>query len=160
MNSWKNYIWKVPLYCWIAGIIDFHLSLRMLSWTLLRLPDGTITSDNTKSIIVYAIIFMVSFFIGGFVFFRKMTKKEIFYSTSVLTVYGILLALVQKMFHITSGFAVMWMLHLWQPFEMFSFFSQLLSNLGVNLWVVIFIEIFTPYLFIFFGKKKIFTAVF
>jgi membrane-associated HD superfamily phosphohydrolase len=155
MNSWKNYIWKVPLYCFISGIIDFHLSVKMLSWTLIRLPAGSVTSDNTKAIIVYGIIFMVSLLIGGFVFFRKMTKRELFYSTSVLVIYGILLALVQKMFHITSGFAVMWMLYLWRPFEMFTFILQLLLNLGINTWVVIFVEIFTPYLFILFGKKQI-----
>lgn len=155
MNSWKNYIWKVPLFCWIVGIIDFELSIRMLSWSIVRLPDGTITSDNTKAIIVYGIIFIVSLLIGGFVFFRKMTKKEIFYSTSVFVIYGVLLVLVQKMFNITTGVAAIRMIYLWRPFEMFTFFSQLFIHFGVGIWGATFIEIFTPYLFILFGKKKI-----
>lgn len=153
MSSWKNYIWKVPLFCVISGIIDFHLSVRMLLWSIVRLPDGTVTSDNTKVTIVYAIIFVACLLIGGFVFFRKMTKEEIFYSTSIFVVYGLLLALIQKLFHITSGVAALWMIYLWRPFEMFTFVSQLLINLGVNIWGTILIEIFTPYLFILFGKK-------
>ena len=89
-KSW----WKVPLYCIVASWICFQLEVRLLGrWAIITLPDGTITSDNTRWMIMSAFVFLAVVSIGGFLFFRKMTHKEIFCSASVLVALNIVLGI-------------------------------------------------------------------
>ncbi|NCA93273.1 hypothetical protein EOM82_08580 [bacterium] len=155
VNTWKKTIWKVPLFCVIAGIIDFYVSVRMLSWAIIRLPDGTVTIDDTRSLMVFGVIFLATFLAGGLIFFRKMTRREIFYSASVLAVYGIVLMLVQYGFNLTTGPAAVWMMYLFYPFEVFTFISQLLIKFAANLWIGAAIQALAPYLFVLFGKSGV-----
>lgn len=154
MNLWTKNIWKIPLFCLLSGIIDFYISIKMLSWAIIRLPDGTVTVDDTRTLIVYGVIFLATLLVGGLIFFRKMTRKEIFCSASVLAAYGVILMLVQWSFNITTGPAAVWMMYLFGPFEMFSFISQLIHMFAVNLWIGVALQALAPYLFVVFGKKQ------
>lgn len=154
MKTWKENIWKIPLFCLLSGIIDFYISIELLRWAIIRLPDGTVTSNDTRTLLVYGVIFLATLLVGGLIFFRKMTRTEIFCSASVLVVYGVVLMLVQWSFNITTGPAAVWMMYLFGPFEMFNFFSQFLHMFADNLWVGAVIQVLAPYLFVLFGKKQ------
>ncbi|MEI3102469.1 MAG: hypothetical protein V8T45_12405 [Oscillospiraceae bacterium] len=68
----KRNWWKVPLYCLIASWICFQLEVRLLlRFAIVTLPDGSISSDSTRSLIVFALVFMAVLLIGGLAFSEK-----------------------------------------------------------------------------------------
>ena len=90
-KSW----WKIPLYCIVASWICFQLEVRFLvRWTIVTLPDGSISTDSTRRLILNIVLFIIVVAIGGFFFFRKMTHKELFCSASVLVVLNIVFGLI------------------------------------------------------------------
>ena len=148
----KKAWWKVPLYCAAASWICFQLEVRLLGrWALVTLPDGSISSDNTRWMIMSAFLFLAVVCVGGFLFFRKMTRKEIFCSASVLValniVFGIFTYATQ---HTFTAFTVLWS----ELTEWDSVFSQILLQLGLNEWLSAVITwILPPYIFVLFGEK-------
>ena len=76
----KKYWWKVPVYCMAASWVCFQMEVHFLGkWTIVTLPDGSISSDNIRWLILSAVLFLAVVCIGGFFFLRKMTRKEIFF---------------------------------------------------------------------------------
>lgn len=149
-NSW----WKVPLYCMAASWICFQLEIRWLGqWAIVTLPDGTITSDTTRWMILSAGLFLAVVLIGGLLFFRKMTRKEILFSASVLAILNVVLGLLANLIQHSLPYLTM----LWAEMnEWSSVFTQILLQLGVNSWVSAFLVwILPPYIFLLFGKKEI-----
>lgn len=153
MDTWKKSCWKIPLFCVIASNVDFYISIKMLMWAVVRLPDGTITIDNTKSLIVYGAIFVANLLVGWLVLFRKMTRSEIFYSASAFVIYGAIILFLQWAFNITTGPAAVWLMRMWRPFEMFTFIPELLTMVSINSWIPAFLQIFAAYLFVLFGRR-------
>ena len=85
-KSW----WKVPVYCMAASWVCFQMEVHFLGkWTIVTLPDGSLSSDNTRWLILSAVLFLAVVCIGGFFLFRKMTHKEIFFSSSALVALNI-----------------------------------------------------------------------
>lgn len=144
-KSW----WKGPLYCTAASWVCFQLYVRFLGrFTLEILPDGTITSDNTRTMILSAGLFLVVICVGGLCFFRSMTRKEIFCSASVLAALNLVLGLIVYQM---QGMASIYFAEFT---EWSSFISRLLFQITQNIWITAIITwIFPPYVFVLFGKK-------
>ena len=151
-NEW----WKVPLYCMVASWICFQLEIRFLGrWAIVTLPDGSISSDNTRWMLMSAGLFLAVVCIGGFFLFRKMTRKEIFFSSSALValniVLGIFTYLTQRIF---TSFAMLWS----ELSEWASVFPQIAFQFGLNEWLsAAIVWILPPYIFLLFGKKEVHT---
>ena len=105
--------------------------------------------------IMSAIVFLAVVCIGGFLFFRKMTRKEIFCSASVLVALNIVLGIFTYATQRTFTFFAM----LWSELtEWDSVFSQILLQLNLNEWVsAVIIWVLPPYIFLLFGKKEVHT---
>jgi hypothetical protein len=147
-KSW----WKVPLYCIVASWICFQLEVRLLlKWAIVTLPDGSVSSDNTRSMIISVVLFLAVACIGGFLFFRKMTRKEIFYSASVLVALNIVLGVFTYITqHTFAYFTILWS----ELTEWDSVFSRILFQLGLNEWLSAVITwVLPPYVFLLFGKR-------
>lgn len=144
-KSW----WKVPLYCIIASWVCFQLEVRFLGkWAIVTLPDGSISSDNIRWMIMTAVLFIAVVCVGGFLFFRKMTRRELFCSASVLVVLNIIFGLIaykrQGMFSIYFSELTEWD----------SFISSALFQVTRNIWVSAVIDwVLPPYIFVLFGRK-------
>lgn len=148
-NSW----WKVPLYCMAASWICFQLEIRWLGqWALVTLPDGTITSDTARWMILSAGLFLAVVLVGGLLFFRKMSRKEILFSASVLAALNVLLGLLSYLVqHDLPYLALFWA----ELTEWSGIFTQILLRLGANEWVSAFLVwLLPPYIFLLFGKKE------
>jgi len=155
MKIRKKIFWKVPLFCIVAGVIAFNAVIFLIGrFIIVTLPDGTITSDNTRVLIVYGAIFIVTLIVGGMVFFRNMTRKEIFFSASIIVAIGLIMDLTQWAFNLTTGPGAVFFMYASQIFEWSSIVPQLLYRVNENLWLGTFIGSLTPYLFIPFGKKE------
>ena len=148
-HSMKKSWWKVPLYCIVASWICFQLEVRFLGrWTIVTLPDGSISTDSTRWLILNIVLFIIVVTIGGFFFFRKMTHKELFFSASVLVVLNIVFGLIAyKM----QG---MFSLYFAELTEWDNFISNLLVQVTQNVWISAVIDwILPPYIFVLFGRK-------
>lgn len=151
----KKVLWKVPVYSIIAGLISFRLNVYLFGrFTLTTLPDGSITINDTATLILYGLILAVVVLLGGLYFFREMTKKEIFVSASILVVLQILLLIVQWKMNATTGLAATFFLYWAETLEWSNFIYLVLIKWIDNLWICVFMGCFAPYLFIPFGKKE------
>ena len=67
--------WKVPLYCIVASWVSFQLETILGRWTLVTLPDGSLTTDFTRWRIMEAVLLAAIVCVGGFLFFRRKGAK-------------------------------------------------------------------------------------
>ena len=147
-TSW----WKVPLYCIAASRISFRLKVRIgAAFAISRLPDGTVSIDNTRWMVMSGVIFVVFLLLGGLLF-RRMSRQEVFYSASVMVLFNVIGGLISYFFQRTafgSSFAMFYSeLHEWSVFV-----SRFIYNIGMNQWIGAVIVWAVPYLFVFFGKR-------
>ena len=144
----KNW-WKVPIYCIIASLVCFQLEIRLLGrWAIITLPDGSVSSDNTRWLIMSACLFVLVVAVGVFFIFRKMSRKEVLYSALVLVCFNIvigLLGFVTPFFSLVLAYCSEWQ----------SVISQLLFLITDNKWIhnLVF-WILPPFVFVPFGKKE------
>ena len=145
----KQAWWKVPVYCLAASWLCFQLEVRILGhFALVTLPDGTITSDPVRWMILSGVLFAAVLVAGGLCFFRNMSRRERALSATVMLginiVFGLLAYQIQGMFAIY-----------WAEFsEWSSIFAQALSRLGLNQWVAAGITWCAPYLFVLFPQRR------
>ena len=88
----KNSIWRVPLICLIAGL----LYMRCYVWIVLRfgvLAPGEI--NDTVGLLTDAGLLAAFMALGWLIFLQRQTRREVFISSSVVVVYGILLWALQ-----------------------------------------------------------------
>ena len=144
----KKVWWRVPLYCAVAGWISFQLMVRVLGrLALVTLPDGTITSNNTIWMILSGVVFLTVVLVGGLVFFRKLTRREIFLSGAVMVVANTVVGIISQVD--SRAYPMLWL----YVSEWSSFLSQLLYRLNINEWISALVVWAAPWLFIPFGKK-------
>lgn len=88
MRVRKKTLWRVPLYCIIAGVVIFYLMIHLLArFAIVTLPDGSVEVNDTRSLIIADVVFTAVVLLGGFVFFHNMTKKEIFFSATIIVAF-------------------------------------------------------------------------
>jgi len=117
--------------------------------------DGTITTDNTRTLIVYGGIFVATVLIGGIGLFRKMTKKEIFFSATVIVVFQVIISLIQWLMGGATGVFGIISLYISRIYEWSGGSSQLIFMITGNFWLGSFIQDLMPYVFIIFGQKSL-----
>lgn len=148
----KKTWWIVPLYCMIASWICWQINIYFVSRIAsVTLPDGTISADYTIYMISSGILFFTMIVVGGIFFFRKMTRRELFCSSSVLVVLNIVFGLISHKMQMQGTMAFYWIvLSTWS-----SFVSELLIAIGLNIWTITIISwVLPPYIFMLFGKRN------
>lgn len=157
MNIRKNTLWRVPVFCVIAGYIRSYVTFYAFSnFAMVILPDGTVTHDETRILIISWVVFLGLLLFGGLVVLRSMTRKEIFCSASIMVFYYIALAIIERVFNLTTGPAILAMMNLYMPFEWCSAIAQLYWNvLGAsNTLISAVLRVVPVYLFVLFGKRE------
>lgn len=102
---------------------------------------------------------ILTLLIGGSVFLREMTRKDLFYSASIIVAAGIIMNLFQWVFNLTTGPGAIFFMYISRAFEWSNIVPQLLHRANLNPWLGAFIGRLTPYLFIPFGKSDYKTAL-
>ncbi len=146
----KKTWWKVPVYCLASSWICFQLEVRLLlRLAIVTLPDGSISSDNTRALIIYGVLFLAVLLIGGLVFFRNIGRKELLLSAFLMILLDLFWAAQaykdQGMLAFYRGKFTEWSI----------FIPQLLYRLGVDTENLLpeFLRCLAPLLFVPFGKK-------
>lgn len=133
-----------------ASWICFWLEIFFISrFALVTLPDGSITADYNRDLVISGLLFIIIIAVGGLLFFRKMTRRELFCSASVLVALNILFGLISE---VQQGmFSFYW----FEFSEWSGFVERLLFDANLNQWIGTVILWVLPYLFVLFGKKRL-----
>lgn len=146
----KTNLWKVPAYCMVSGFLCYLLLVRvgLGRLALVTLPDGAITADNKTWMLLSGILFLIVV-AGGGALFRKLPRRDLFFSASILVGLNVLFGVLSAVTDGSAGF--FW----YELCEWDSVVSQLLNAAGVSPWVsAVLTWLLPPYIFVLFGKKS------
>lgn len=142
----KQHWWKVPLYCMLVSIPCFYLEIFLFSKWALSFDGETVTTKEGVQLLIVAAIFIVAVLLGGLVFFRKMTRRQIFCSALVLSIINLVMGLLSRV-GLTSVTNFYWAyLTAWDDVFIY------LLPYG---WLTTLLRyLLPPHIFILFGKKE------
>lgn len=164
MEFWKKPIFRVPLVLGALGLFYRILSFALIFvWGRIQIargpgPDGAYTLGTGYVPEIVAVVTFLLFWWAGWRFVRRLTRRQIFCSASIMVllnaallaaeqicqqVFGTYSLTVYRLYALTEG--TMWMDQI---------FLRLFQAAGLSsiLWVVP--GIFAPYLYLIFGKKN------
>ena len=164
MELWKKPIWRVPLVLGALGVINRLLSLAGgLIWGSIQRargpgPDGSvvITTGYVREIVT--VLGCLLFWWAGWKFVRGLTRREIFWSASIMALVNAALLAAEQIGQAVTGSYPMWVYRLWVLAEGSGWVNQLFLRLFLavgstsNLWVIS--GVLAPYLYLVFGKKS------
>lgn len=149
-------LWKVPVFCAVAGWVSFYLTVYLggLFFTVKTVvADGStqVSADPVRSAIFHAVLFLIVLLVGGLWAFRSMTKAEIAVSAGIASAAYLIIDLAQLFW---SGFPVgiSMMLAYFQSWP--GILASFLVKITDNITLACVLSSFAPLLFILFGEKQ------
>lgn len=148
-------LWKVPVFCAVAGWVSFYLTVYLggLFFTVKTMAaDGSmqVSADPIRSAIFHAVLFLIVLLVGGLWAFRSMTKAEIAASAGIASIIYLLIAIIQLL---ASNFPLSLSAKLVYIQTWTGTLSGFLFMLTNNLTLSAVLSCFAPLLFIPFGRK-------
>lgn len=148
-------LWKVPVFCFIAGWIGFYVTVYLGRFFFVveqMGADGIIngSADPVRSAIFHWVLFLAVLLTGGLWAFRAMTKAEIAVSAAIGSAIYLLTVLAQLLI---PDFPVSLTLIFAYIQDWISTPASLLFRLTNNLPASAIMSSFAPLLFIPFGRK-------
>lgn len=141
--------WKVPLYSMLSGYAAYWFMLGVIGpIAYKKLPDGTVSSNDALWMLASGAVFVAVVLIGGLLFFRRMTRRELLCSATVMFFLDVALAILSLVLP-QSGVPLLRV----YTREWYGFVTGLLSRLGLNNWIGAVIGWSCVYLLVLFGKK-------
>lgn len=146
-------LWKVPVFCVLAGYVSFYLTVFLVSrFGIVTLPDGSISANDTFTTILEIVIFASALGLA-YLLLRKMTRKEIFWSATIIVAAQLILQLAQFLIPDLAVGNQLGIL-LTCTTEWCRIVSMVCYLIIENVWLGAFITCCVPYIFILFGKKQ------
>ena len=150
----KNTLFTVPLFCIAASLVTFFLIVYGVGrFAIVTGPDGGLSSDEGRVLLIYGCVFAAGLIIGGAYLFTRLTRKEIFTSATIMVVYQLLIILLNTVLS-SSGRLAMTFYYLSMAGEWCSFVPLVLYRLTGSLILSDVLGAFTPYALVLFGKKS------
>lgn len=149
MDLARRVLWRVPLISLIAGFFNLPLCVYFLLAFGERFPWAEFMFDLVYLAVVLGV--------GWALFLRKLTRREIFLSASVVVVYALILALLQTLLGAFTGPMAVVFLQLSTPLRWTYVFSIPALNLGLPqslYWLVTLLNAAVPWLFALMGRKN------
>ena len=148
MELTRRVLWRVPLISLIAGFFYLPLCVRFL-----LAFGGTNPWAETLFHLLYLAVVLGA---GWALFLRKLTRREIFLTSLVVTAYALILALLQSLLGASTGPMAVVFLYLSTPLQWTALFSGPAVNLGLPrslYWLVTLLNAAVPLLFALPGRK-------
>lgn len=147
MNIKKETLWYVPVFCFFAGII----SSQILIWEIHFFASENLGNNGiyvyTSRFLIFWGINLFLILIAGFFIFRKIPKKDLFFSALLMAVIQFIFLFIQ----IASGELsniVFFYLSGWC-----NFFSELTHEKLGSEFIGNVLKCLMPFIFVLFGKK-------
>lgn len=154
LKEFKNCFWRVPLLALAAGLLYTPCYVRIV----LRfgvIGPGVI--DETVSLLASGGLMVIFLLLGWLALLRSQTRGEIFVSSSLVVIYGLLLWAAQMLTGSTAGPAAVFFLRMGTPLEWMSFPSvlslYLRERLGIAAPFLGWLRFFVPWLLVPLGGK-------
>jgi len=155
LQSLKKSIWRVPLIAVTAGFLYTSCYVRIVIRFGVIEP-GVI--DDRISLLTSGFLLIAALILGWVFLLRKETRRDIFISSSLVVVYGLILFAAQFLTQSTSGPAAVVFLHLGTPLQWTIFPTELglylQEHMGLTIPCIGLIHFFVPWLFVLFGKRE------
>lgn len=154
MKIRRRTLWRVPVYCVIASVLSYYLTVALgflyIDTDTSIGAEGSIEAviNPVKSAVLNGSLFLAVLLLGGFWFFRSMTKKEIAVSAAILSAIYLVLFIWELWF--ATPFPV-WMAMI-QMQDWISHLGSLLATLICPCFPYALLSCFTPFLFVPFGR--------
>ena len=87
-KSW----WKVPLFYLAAGWLRFRTAIRLGRFAIVTLPDGPVSSDSSRWMLLSGVLFALVL-AAGLLFFRRTARRELFFSASRMAALNVVAGL-------------------------------------------------------------------
>ena len=160
MEALKKPIWRVPLVLGALGLVRRCLSYVLgFIWVRVQIaqgrgPDGAYVISTGHMSEVAAVISFLLFWWAGWRFLRGMTRRDIFWSASIMVlVFAALLAAEQISQHVFGTYS-MTVYRLYALAEGKGWVDQIFFRLTGEVSVsTVLPGIFAPYLYLIFGRK-------
>lgn len=152
LNQYKHTIWKIPLIYLVAGVL--YIPLRFI--VVLIFGEAGISS-NLLGLLINSVYFLLVFFWSYSHFLKNMTQKEIFVSAAVISLYGIVLVLLQRITGCTTGSGAIVFTYLHAPLEWAisrSIGLFLGSHISSIFYWITYLAYLEPFLFLLFGETE------
>lgn len=151
----KNTLFIVPLYCVVMGFLCFYLVIFCLArFAVSALPDGGVASDDGKVLLIYGFAMAAVLFLGELLF-RRMTKKELAVSATIVVALHLASLLILYLFAPGGALAASLSRFSLLAGEWSTFVPLLLGRLTGSVLLSDIIGSLSPYLFVLFGKKEL-----
>lgn len=151
MRFHKNQLWKVPVYCVLAGIVSNWLTLHVGGrFCVVTMPDGSYAIDPGRSLIWYAVILLTVVGFGGLKIFRRMERRDVLASALLWTAVLALLTTVQliwgeHMIALSAALSPLW--------DWSGFVSGVVMRFTGKVWLSAYADCLAPLLFVMLGQK-------
>lgn len=156
LQEYRSSIWRVPLIAVIAGFLYIPLYVRIVVHFGVIEP-GVI--DPLVSLLTSAGLLFATLVLGGVTLLRKQSRKEILISAAVVSLYGIVLMVLQLITNSVAGPAAVIFLHMQTPLEWTGFFSEVFlfleNSFGISCPAIGWLRPLVPFCFVLFGRKTI-----
>ena len=148
-------LWRVPVYCVIASILSYYLTIA-LSFLYIDTDvsvdaEGAIETmiNPVRSAVLEGALFLAVLMVGGFCFFQSMTKKEIAVSAAIMSAIYLVIGIWQ--IWITPPFPL-WLAIIQVQNWISHLAFVLIRLLESSILLCTFLSCFAPFLFVLFGK--------
>ena len=152
MKLRANTLWRVPVFCVLAGIVCYYLTVYLSVFYAVKTvgEDGTInlSVDPVRSAIFQGVLFAAGLVVGGLFLFRSMSKREIAVSAVIAVA---LEAALSGLLYAASHFAptlVTWLLPLTQWTGALGSVLTRITQIPAVSWI----GLLAPFLFVPFGR--------
>ena len=134
----------------VASWLCFQLEIRLIArFAVVTDPDGMPAVNGAFTMTLYGVLFILVVAVGGLLFFRKMTRRELLCSASVMVALNVVLGIISYKLPGTIDF--IWV----ELTEWDAVVTQLLVKAGLGTWLSTAVKwLLPPYVFVLFGKKN------
>lgn len=164
MEFWKKPLWRVPVVLGGLGVLCRLLTYILgFVWGRIQIargpgPDGSVVITTGYVREIMTVLGCLLFWWAGWKFVRGLTRREIFWSASIMALVNAALLAAEQIGQAVTGSYPMWVYRLWVLAEGSGWVNQLFLRLFLavgstsNLWVIS--GVLAPYLYLVFGKKS------
>lgn len=156
MESLKKSLWRVPLVCAGTGllcrVLNFLIVFVVTRIRMAQAPDAPITVGMGLNTLLSALAFVL-FWAAGWLFLRELTRKERFFSATLLVVFQLCLLAWEQIAQ-AHGAYPMAVYYLWAITESQNWLSWVIFLLTDTVSVPLAVAAqFTPYLYLLLPRK-------